>query len=145
MVKKKFIEKRSSVTYNLVFRNTDDVDELPQRLLVDAEKGVGVGRVDPAVAEATAAAIAASGRRYAPGHPLAWMEEEEATTGPMSDERRRELIELGFPGGWMLWETWLDMGVASGFCLPLACWSCVWGCVLCCDGWQREQRCRCCL
>ncbi|KAI3428268.1 hypothetical protein D9Q98_006647 [Chlorella vulgaris] len=97
MVKKKFIEKRSSVTYNLVFRNTDDVDELPQRLLVDAEKGVGVGRVDPAVAEATAAAIAASGRRYAPGHPLAWMEEEEATTGPMSDERRRELIELGFP------------------------------------------------
>lgn len=36
--------------------------------------------------------------RFPPGHPLAWLEEEEAAA-PMSEERRRELIELGFPGG----------------------------------------------
>ena len=35
--------------------------------------------------------------RYPPGHPLAWLQEEQASA-PMSEERRRELIELGFPG-----------------------------------------------
>jgi hypothetical protein len=36
--------------------------------------------------------------RYPPGHPLAWLE-DEAASAPLSEERRRELIELGFPGG----------------------------------------------
>lgn len=35
--------------------------------------------------------------RYPPGHPLAWLEEQEAQA-PLSEARRRELIEFGFPG-----------------------------------------------
>ena len=34
--------------------------------------------------------------RYPPGHPLAWLE-EEAAPSTLTPERRRELIELGFP------------------------------------------------
>lgn len=89
MVKKKFIDKKNSVTYNLVFRSTEDANDAPERVL-DAQRSA---------AETEAAAIArheASGRRYPPGHPLAWME-EEAQQGEMSEERRQELVELGFP------------------------------------------------
>ena len=46
MVKKKFIEKKNAVTYSLVYRSTQDVDDQPERMLVEADKGVGVGRVD---------------------------------------------------------------------------------------------------
>ncbi|KAL4443797.1 hypothetical protein ABPG75_011534 [Micractinium tetrahymenae] len=96
MVKKKFIDKKHAVTYSLVYRSTEDVDDVPERLLVEADKGVGPGRVDAEVAAAAAAREAASGRRYPPGHPLAWLE-DEAAAAPMSEARRRELIELGFP------------------------------------------------
>lgn len=34
--------------------------------------------------------------RFPPGHPLAWLEEEE-TSSSLTPERRRELVELGFP------------------------------------------------
>ena len=34
-------------------------------------------------------------RRYPPHHPLAWLQEEERDD--ISEERRKELIELGFP------------------------------------------------
>ena len=119
-----------------------DVDDVPERVLVDADKGLGVGRVDTSAAAAAHDAAAAAGRRcargkhaadcdvmlgtavadarrqarqlrlghritccsashfipgrYPPGHPLAWLEEE--AQAPLSEARRRELIELGFPG-----------------------------------------------
>ena len=100
-VKKKFIDKKNATTYSLVFRSTEDVDDVPERVLVDADKRLGPGRVDAGVAAAAAAAdeAAAAGRRFPPGHPLAWLHEEPQA--PVSEERRRELIELGFPGGWL--------------------------------------------
>ncbi len=64
MVKKKFIDKKNAVTYSLVYRSTEDVDDVPERVLVEAEKGVGPGRVDAEVAAAAAAREAASGRRW---------------------------------------------------------------------------------
>ncbi|PSC71647.1 LTV1-like protein isoform A [Micractinium conductrix] len=96
MVKKKFIDKKSATTFSLVYRSTEDSDDRAERVLVDAQKGVGVGRPDAEVAARAADAAAAAGRRYPPGHPLAWLQEEQASA-PMSEERRRELIELGFP------------------------------------------------
>lgn len=101
-VKKKFIDKKQATTYNLVFRSTEDADDVPDGLLVDAEKRLGYGRVDGDATAAAAAANEAAGiarPRYPPGHPLAWLQ-EEAQQAPISEERRRELIELGFPGGW---------------------------------------------
>ena len=62
MVKKKFIDKRNAVTYSLVFRSTEDADDVPQRVLVEADKGVGLGKVDADLA-AAAAEAAAVGRR----------------------------------------------------------------------------------
>lgn len=94
--KKSFINKKQSVTYNLVYGATEDTDDAPERVLVDAHKGVGIGRVDPEAAAAAAQSAAASGRRYPPNHPLAWLE-DEASSGPMSEERRRLNLEFGFP------------------------------------------------
>lgn len=97
MVKKKFIDKKRSVTYSLVYRSTEDADEAPERTLMEASRGAGATAGGPdvdAAAEAHQASI--SNRRYPPGHPLAWLEDEERQ-GEMSDERRKELIELGFP------------------------------------------------
>jgi protein LTV1 len=96
MVKKPFIDKKKSVTYSLVYRSTEDADAPPERTLMEAGRGEGAaGQPDiEAAAEAHKASNAA--RRYPPGHPLAWIEEQELQ-GEMSDERRRELVELGFP------------------------------------------------
>lgn len=38
MVKKKFIDKKKAVTYNLVYRSTEDADDEPMRMLVEADK-----------------------------------------------------------------------------------------------------------
>lgn len=65
MVKKKFIDKRNAVTYNLVFRSTEDVDDVPERLLVEADKGIGVGNVDLDLVHQAHTAAAAAGRRWA--------------------------------------------------------------------------------
>eukprot|EP00884_Botryococcus_braunii_P023517 jgi/Botrbrau1/984/Bobra.114_1s0024.1 len=91
--KKPFIDKKRATTYNLVFRSAeDDVDAGPARELIAASKNIGVGRPDP---EAVAAAGRARSARYPVGHPLSFLEELEST--PISEERRQELIELGFP------------------------------------------------
>ena len=63
MVKKKFIDKKNAVTYNLVFRSTEDADDVPERVLVNAEKDVGVGRVDVEAAQGACDAAEAAGRR----------------------------------------------------------------------------------
>lgn len=73
--KKSFIDKSKATTYNLLYRasevNVNGEDAGPERELVDAARGVGIGRPD---AEAAAAAAGSSNSRYPPGHPLAWLE-----------------------------------------------------------------------
>jgi len=91
MVKKKFIDKKKSVTYNLVYRSTEDADDTPKRVLIESDRPAEAIDV-----EAAADARQDSRRRYPPGHPLAWLEDEEQQD-EMSDARRRELVELGFP------------------------------------------------
>ena len=138
MGKKQFIDKKKSVTFNLVYRSNANSDARPDGVLVDSDKGVRVGRVDPeAIGDASAesrrasppgqeqrgppphawrlqpggAAHVASVRaaecalpappgpcRYPPGHPLSWLVEEDGPTGEeLPEERRRELVSLGFP------------------------------------------------
>ena len=70
MVKKKFIEKKNAVTYSLVYRSTEDVDDVPERMLVEADKGVGVGKVDAGVAQAGQDAAAGARRWGQPPPPL---------------------------------------------------------------------------
>ena len=84
--KSSFINKSTATTYNLIYRPTEEDAQQPERLLVDAGRGVGVGRPD-ATAAAGAAEAADEERRYPPGHPLAWLE-QEAGSCSMSEERR---------------------------------------------------------
>lgn len=69
--KKPFIDKSKSTTYNLLYRasevEVDGEDAGSERVLVDAARGLGIGRVDE---EAATAAAASSTSRYPPGHPL---------------------------------------------------------------------------
>ncbi len=62
--KKAFIDKKNAVTYNLIYRSTEDADAGPERVLVEADKGVGIGRPDVEAAAEQHAAHVASGRRY---------------------------------------------------------------------------------
>jgi len=96
MVKKKFIDKKKSVTYNLVYRSTEDADAPPERTLMEAGRGGAAAGQPDVEAAAEAHQTSTSTRRYPPGHPLAWIEDQELQ-GEMTDERRRELVELGFP------------------------------------------------
>ena len=94
-----FIDKKTSTTYNLIYRPTEEDAEQPERLLVEAERGVGIGRPDAAAAGAAASQDAGGERRYPPGHPLSWLEEEAAAGGSdgLTEERRCELVGLGMP------------------------------------------------
>ena len=76
-------------TCSLVFRSTEDADDVPERVLVDADKRLGVGRADAGAAAAAheAAAARGEGGRYPPSHPLAWLNEQPA--GPPPSEERR--------------------------------------------------------
>ncbi len=84
--RKPFVDKKTSHTYNLIFRPTEEDAQQPERVLVDAQRGIGIGRPDAAAADASAPAAAeqsaAAGgeRRYPPGHPLAWLEDESAAS-----------------------------------------------------------------
>ena len=51
----------------------------------------------PAEHSLTPSALLPHPARYPPGHPLAWLEEEAEEVGAVSEARRRELVELGFP------------------------------------------------
>lgn len=44
--KKSFLDKKKAVTYNLVFRSTEDADDVPERMLMEADKAQGLGTVD---------------------------------------------------------------------------------------------------
>lgn len=82
MVKKKsWIDKKKATRYTLVYRSTDDHDEAPLREFVPTDQ-LGVhDQPQPTPG------------RYPPGHPLAFLNEQQ----PLSEERRREIIALGFP------------------------------------------------
>ena len=90
-----FIDKKTATTYSLVFRSAEDAtaaggdDAPPERALVDARAVVRIGVPD-------AAAVAAAGPAPDRG-PLAWLAAEEGLPGGLPAERRRELLELGFP------------------------------------------------
>ena len=90
-----FIDKKTATTYSLVFRSAEDStaaggdDAPPERALVDARAGVRIGVPD-------AAAVAAAGPAPDRG-PLAWLAAEEGPPAGLPAERRRELLELGFP------------------------------------------------
>lgn len=97
--KKRWIDPKKATTFSLVYRSTEvgEEDAAPQRELVEADGG-GRGRVDVEVAAAAHAVAGATQRRYPPGHPLAWLEAEAwEAAADMSEARRREQIELGFP------------------------------------------------
>jgi len=89
--KKQFIDKKSAQTYNLIYSNAEDGDAQPERTL--ATNNIGVGRP---VSTADKITPSTSNSRYPPGHPLAWLEQTESQP-PISEARRKELIELGFP------------------------------------------------
>jgi hypothetical protein len=84
--RKPFVDKKTSHTYNLIFRPTEEDAQQPERVLVDAQRGIGIGRPDAAAANVSAPAAAeesaAAGgeRRYPPGHPLAWLEDDSAAS-----------------------------------------------------------------
>ena len=101
-----FIDKRKAQTFNLVFRSAED-DAIShaaadaasndaaapppppphgEGLLVDASLGVGLGRPDPELQRE---------RQAERIHPMDFWTVPE--TAAISDARRRELIELGFP------------------------------------------------
>ena len=70
--RKSFIDKKSSTTYNLIYRASEvpidgEEAEEPQRQLVDSRLGIGVGRPD----EDTVSA-ALDGQTDA--HPMAWLQ-----------------------------------------------------------------------
>ena len=92
--KKPFIDKKNATTYSLVYRSTEDADEAPEDSLVDqaAVSETQQGRN----ADSLSGQGENAGLRYPPGHPLAWLEEDESVE-EMSGTRRRELIDLGFP------------------------------------------------
>lgn len=75
--KKSFIDKKNSTTYNLIYRASEvpvdgEEDAEPERQLVDARLGIGIGRVDDdAVSSAT---NNQEGFRFGPNHPLAWLQ-----------------------------------------------------------------------
>lgn len=73
MGRKRFIDKKHATTYSLVYRSTEDPDAAPERVLVEAERGVGIGRPDLEAAEEQRAAHLASGRRCGlGGEGCAW-------------------------------------------------------------------------
>ena len=60
---------------------------------MEASRKVGIGRPD---ADRLAASVhTANTSGYTEGHPLSWLEEPVRDT--ISEERRREIIGLGFP------------------------------------------------
>ena len=95
--RKPFVDKKKSTTYNVIYREAAQEDETAeQREWVEKEKGVGVGRPDMDLLEERHHQESLQGRRYPPGHPLSWLEEEEGQE-TLSEERRKQNLDLGFP------------------------------------------------
>ena len=85
---KAFIDKKQAASYDLVYRNAEAGQETSDRQWIESSKGVGVGRPDSeAVQQHT------DSKPQAP-YIARWLQNE---VDDISDERRKELIELGFP------------------------------------------------
>jgi len=96
VVKKKFIDKKNSTTYSLVYRSAEDGDEVgenqgDERVLYDKN----------AKKENVVTSKDLERERY--GNPLSWLNEEDSIwgggqvgTSGLDESRRQELIELGF-------------------------------------------------
>ena len=83
-----YIDRKQASSYNLIYRNAEAGEDATDRQWVDTSRGVGVGRPD---AEAVQQHRAAAPR--APHIPR-WFQDE---VDDISEDRRKELIELGFP------------------------------------------------
>ena len=95
--RKPFVDKKKSTTYNVIYREAAQEDETAEeREWVEKEKGVGVGRPDMDLLEERHHQESLQGRRYPPGHPLSWLEEEEGQEA-LSEDRRKQNLDLGFP------------------------------------------------
>lgn len=89
MVKTKpYIDKKQAASYSLVYRNAEAGVETSDRQWIESSKGVGVGRPD-----AEAVQQQADTAPRAPYMPR-WFQDE---VDDISEDRRKELIELGFP------------------------------------------------
>lgn len=72
-----------------------DADAAPQREWVESSRKVGIGKPDlERVLEERSRTDA--GPRYPPGHPLSWLQ-SDPPQAPLGEDRRREIISLGFP------------------------------------------------
>ncbi len=77
--RKPFIDKKSSTTYNLIYRASEvPVDgeeaEQPQRQLVDTRLGIGIGRPDED-------SVSAAQAGQADAHPMAWLQVRPLLSG----------------------------------------------------------------
>lgn len=86
--RKPFIDKSKATTYNLLYRASEVAvegeDVGPERELVEASRGVGIGRPD-----AEAAADAGSGGRLLPHHPAIMFQVGRDPSGPHRDIQQR--------------------------------------------------------
>lgn len=82
---KPFINRKQAESYSLVYRNAEAGAETSDRQWIESSKGVGVGRPD-------ADAVQEQGL---PARQAPWWFQDEVDE--ISEERRKELIELGFP------------------------------------------------
>lgn len=70
-----------------------DPNSAPEREWVESSRKVGIGRPDiERLAEQTHTENLG---RFPPGHPLAWLHEPQKSI--ISEERRKEIVALGFP------------------------------------------------
>ncbi|KAL0054064.1 hypothetical protein WJX82_003186 [Trebouxia sp. C0006] len=85
---KPYIDRKQAASYSLVYRNAEAGQETTDRQWIESSKGVGVGRPD-----AEAVLQQADTAPRAPFIPR-WFQDE---VDDISEDRRKELIELGFP------------------------------------------------
>jgi protein LTV1 len=83
-----YIDRKQAASYSLVYRNAEAGQETSDRQWIESSKGVGVGRPD-----AEAVLQQADTAPRAPYIPR-WFQDE---VDDISEDRRKELIELGFP------------------------------------------------
>ena len=83
-----YIDKKQAASYSLVYRNAEVGQETSDRQWIESSKGVGVGRPD---AEAVLQQADTDPRA---SHIPRWIQDE---VDDISEDRRKELIELGFP------------------------------------------------
>ena len=86
---KAFIDRQQAVSYSLVYRNAEVGQDTSDRQWIESSKRVGVGRPDSEAVQ-----------QHADSKPQLsfvprWFQDDEVDD--ISEHRRKELIELGFP------------------------------------------------